>query len=90
MWSCDQNSVTLAFLLEKLSSPQFYENLTTKTNFFEGWSRFQLNNLGLVLGMSWKFYTSVAKGLQLEFKKCLGLIPTFVEVTGELALSFSE
>ena len=47
----------------------------------------RLNDLGLVLGMSWKFYTSVAKELKLEFKKCLGLIPTFIEVTGELGLS---
>ena len=58
--------------------------------FFEGWSWLQLNNLGLVLVMSWKFYTSVVKGLKLEFKKCLGLIPTFIEVTGELDLRFSE
>ena len=40
--------------------------------------------------MSWKFYTSVAKELKLELKKCLRLIPTFVEVTEELGLSFSE
>ena len=58
-----------------------------KTNFFEGWSRLQLNNLGQVLGMSWKVYTSVAKGLKLELKKCLGLVPTFVEVKGELGLT---
>ena len=61
-----------------------------KTIFFEGWSWLQLNNLRLVLDMSWKFYTSVAKELTLELKKCLGLIPAFLEVTGELGLSFSE
>ena len=61
-----------------------------KINFFERWSWFQLNNLGLILGMPWKFYTSVAKGLKLEFKKCLRLITTFVEVTGELGLSFQN
>ena len=90
MWSCDQNSVTLAFLLEKLSLSQFYEDLIRKTNFFEGWSWFQFSNLVMVLVMSWRFYTSVAKWLKLGFKKCLWLIPTFVEVTGELGLSFSE
>ena len=62
-----------------------------KNQFFvEWWSLLQLNNLGLVLVMSWKFYTSVVKGLKLEFKKYLGLIPTFIEVTGELDLRFSE
>ena len=30
-----------------------------------------------------KFYTSVAKELKLKFRKFWGLIPTFVEVTGE-------
>ena len=34
MWSCDQNLVTLAFLCDKLSLPQFYKDLTRKTNFF--------------------------------------------------------
>ena len=31
-----------------------------------------------------KFYTSVAKGLKLKVRKFLGLIPMFVEVTGEI------
>ena len=30
-----------------------------------------------------KFYTNVAKGLKLKVRKFLGLIPKFVEVTGE-------
>ena len=30
-----------------------------------------------------KFYTSLSKGLKLKVRKCLGLIPTFVKVTGE-------
>ena len=29
------------------------------------------------------FYTSVAKGLKITVRKFEGLIPTFVEVTGE-------
>ena len=40
------------------------------------------NNLGLALGMALKFYTSVTKRLKLN-RKFSGLIPTFVEVTGE-------
>ena len=39
--------------------------------------------MGLALGMALKFNTSVAKELKLKVKKFLGLIPTFVEVTGE-------
>ena len=38
MCSCDQTLVTLAFVLKKLSQPQFYKNLTQKNAFFEGWS----------------------------------------------------
>ena len=30
-----------------------------------------------------KFYTGVEKGLKLKVRKFLGLVPTFVEVTGE-------
>ena len=41
------------------------------------------NNLRLALGMILKFYTSVSKGLILTVRKFCGLIPTFVEVTGE-------
>ena len=83
MWSYDESLVTLAFLWEKLSKPQFYKDLTRKTAFFEGWSWFKFNNLGLALGTNLKFYTSVAKGLKLKVRKFLGLIPTFPEVTEE-------
>ena len=69
MWSCDQGLVTLAFLREKLSKSQFYKDLTRKPAFFEGWSLFKFNNLGLPLGMNLKFYTSVAEGLKLKFRK---------------------
>ena len=82
MWSCDQSLVTLAFLWEKLSQPQFYKDLTRKTAFFEGWSWFKFNNLGLALGTNLKVYTSLSKGLKLKARKFWGLIPTFVEVTG--------
>ena len=33
--------------------------------------------------MALKFYTSMAKGLQVKVRKFWGLIPTFVEVTEE-------
>ena len=72
MYSCDQSLVTLAFLWEKLSLPQFYKALTRKIAFFEGWPLFRFNDLGLTLGANLKFYTSVAKGLQLKVRKFLG------------------
>ena len=83
MCSSDQSLVIVAFLWEKLSQPQFYKELTRKTVFFEGLFWFKFNNLGLALGENLKFYTSVAKGLKVKVRKFLGLIPTFVEVTGK-------
>ena len=82
IWSCDQSLVTVAFLQKRLTQPQFYKGLTRKTSFFDRWSWFKFNNLGLALGTNLKFYTSVAKGLKLKVRKFWGLIPTFVEVTG--------
>ena len=57
--------------------------MTRKTAFFEGCSWFKFNNLELVLGKSLQFYTSMVKRLKLKVRKFWGLIPTFVEVTGE-------
>ena len=57
--------------------------MTRKTAFFEGWSWFKFNNLGLALGTNLKVYTSLSKGLKLKVRKFWGLIPTFVEFTGE-------
>ena len=54
-----------------------------KKQFFWGVVLVPVHNLRLALGMALKFYTSVAKWLKLKVKKFLGLIPTFVEVTGE-------
>ena len=45
--------------------------------FFEGWSWFKFNNLGLALGIVFKFYTSVKNGLKLKVSEFLGLISTF-------------
>ena len=68
MWLCDQSLITLAFSWEKLSKPQFYKDLTRKTAFFEEWSWFKFNNLGLTLGTNLKFYTSLSKGLKLKVR----------------------
>ena len=51
-----------------------------KKHFFEEWSWFKFNSLGLALGMTLKSYTDVTKGLTLKVKRFLGLIPAFVEV----------
>ena len=56
--------------------------MTRKTAFFEGWSWFKFNNLGLALGTNLKFCTILVKGLKLKVRKFLGPNPTFVEVTG--------
>ena len=40
-----------------------------KTTFFEGWSWFKFNDLGLALGMALKFYANVAKELKLKVTK---------------------
>ena len=77
--SRDSNYSVDAFMWQS----QFYKDLTRKTTFFEGWSWFKFNNLGLTLGTNLKFYTSVAKGLKLKGRKFWGLIRAFVEVTGE-------
>ena len=64
--------------------------MTTKITFFEGWSWLKFNNLGLTLGVVLEFYTSVAKRLKLKVRKFWGLIPTFVEVTGEKLVGWGK
>ena len=59
------------------------EEVFIKWILFERYSWFKLSNFWLTLGMALKFYSSVAKGLQLKVKKFWVLIPTFVEVTRE-------
>ena len=82
LWSFYQSLVTPVFLWDKLSWHQFHKDLTRKT-VFEGWSWFKFNNLGLALSTSFKFYTSVTKGLKLKIRKFFELIPTCAEVTGQ-------
>ena len=57
--------------------------MTRKIAFFERWSWFKFNNLGLALGTNLKFCTSVAKRLKLRVRKFWGPNPTFVEVSRE-------
>ena len=61
MWSCDQILVDLysIFVREVIISQIIYR-FVQKTD-FEGWSWFNVNNLGLTLGMALKFYNSMAK-----------------------------
>ena len=40
-----------------------------KNDFFDGWSWLKISNLGLLLDMVLKFYTSVAKVLKLTIRK---------------------
>ena len=49
----------------------------------EGYSWLKFNNLESAVGMGLKFYTSIEKELKQKVRKRSGLIPTFVEVTGE-------
>ena len=58
-------------------------NLTRENIFFEECSWFKFHKFGLALGMALTFYLSVAKELNVKVRKFLGLIPTFLEVTGE-------
>ena len=57
--------------------------MTRKITFFEQWSWFKFNNLGLALDTNLKFCTSGEKGLKLKVRKFWGPNPMFVEVTGE-------
>ena len=83
MWSCDQSLVTVAFYLRKVIITLILYGFDQKKWFFEWWSWFKFNNLGLALGTNLKFYINVAKGLKLKVWKFLWLNPTFVEVTEE-------
>ena len=54
-----------------------------KNHFFEGWSYFSFNNLGLALGIALRCYTTVGKGFKVKVKKFWWLSLAFVEVKGE-------
>ena len=84
MWSFDQILVGYSgiFMREVIISQIIY-GFVQKTD-FEDWSWFNVNNLGLALGMALKFYSSVAKRWKLKVEKCWG------ELEGGVALSPSS
>ena len=82
--SRDLNYIVDVFIWPKfgnssISMRVFYKDLNRKTAFFEGWSWFRLNNLGLAPGTNLKLCNSVAKGLKLKLRNFWRLIPSFVE-----------
>ena len=78
MWPKSGNS---SISMREVITTSILEGFDQKNPFFEGWSWFKFNNLGLARGTDLKFYTSVAKELKLKGSKFWGLFPTFVEVT---------
>ena len=81
IWSYDQSLVTLAFQWEKIIATSVLWGFDQLKQFFHGCPWFRFSNVGLGLGMAFTFCTIVKKRLKLEVSR--GLIPTFVEVTGE-------
>ena len=55
----------------------------TRKKIFDGWTWFNFSNLRLVLGMALKFYSYVAKGFELKFRKFEELIHLFGKPTRE-------
>ena len=51
-----------------------FKGFDQKNTFFEAWSWFKFSNLGLALGITLKFYTSVSKGSKLKVRKFLELV----------------
>ena len=85
--SCDSNHIVNVVMWSKFgnSSISVKEVIITsilkwfdkKNRFFEGWSWFKFDNLGLALVTNFKFYTSMAKGLKVKVRRFWGLISTF-------------
>ena len=70
MWSCNQILVGYSSIfMEEVIISQVIYGFVQKAD-FEGWSWFNVNNLGLALGMALRFYSSVAERLKLKVKKC--------------------
>ena len=70
MWSCNQILVGYSSIfMEEVIISQVIYGFVQKAD-FEGWSWFNVNNLGLELGMALKSYSSVAKRLKLKVKNC--------------------
>ena len=70
MWSCNQIVVGYSSIfMREVIIRQIIQGFVQKAD-FEGRFSFNANNLGLVLSMALKFYSSVAKRLNLKVKKC--------------------
>ena len=60
-----------SILMSEVIISQIIYGFAQKTD-FQGWSWFNVNDVGLALGMALKFYSSVTKRLKLKVKKCCG------------------
>ena len=80
MWPKFDNS---SISMREVVITSIFWGFDQKKHFFEGWSWFKFNYLGLALGMTLKLYTSVAKTLKLRVRTFWWLIPTSVDITGE-------
>ena len=76
IYSSVEKWLKLKFSMEVIIT-SIYMDLTRKTDIFEEWSLSKLNNLGLVLVMALKIYSSIEKGLKLKVRKFRGLILLF-------------
>ena len=92
--SRDSNCIVYMVMWPKLSNSSISMREVIITSILQGFHQknyfflrgglgSSFNNLGLPLGMTLKFYTSVAKGLKLKLRKFWGLSFTFEEFTGE-------
>ena len=66
MWPCDQRLMTQHFYERSYHDLNVLKIWLEKPLFWGGWSWFKFNNLELSLGITLKFYTSVAKNLKLK------------------------
>ena len=66
MWPCDQRLMTQHFCERSYHDLTVLKIWLEKPLFWGGWSWFKFNNLELSLGITLKFYTSVAKNLKLK------------------------
>ena len=73
-WKVDNSSISIRETIITSTLWGFDQSI-----FFEEGSWLKFNNLRLVLGMVFKFKSSVGKKLKLKFKKFWGLIPPFSE-----------
>ena len=81
MWPKSGNSSI--WKRELIITSTLYKDLTRKTGLFEGLSWVKFKNLGLILGMVFKFFSIVSKGFKLKARNFEGLTLRFGKVTAE-------